>query len=213
MKTKTKNGFLKVAGSMMAVTMLATCVVAGTMAKYTTTNDGLTAKAQVAKWSITVGDTELKELTMEDLDFNVYDTAGGGGRLIDMQVHDGVDGVHGVIAPGTWGYATVEIKNESQVDADISATFTKESSGLPAGMTVVALDSGVPNNVSDVTGDTTTVENKDVAPNTQAMIVIAFKWDFDDAGKDTYDSEDTALGEAAEELTLGSLAITATQVD
>ncbi len=209
MNTNKKNGFLKVAGSMMAVTMLATCVVAGTMAKYTSSKPGIAAKAQVAKWSITVDETELKSLTMAELPFTIYDT--------DTATSPDYEEKHvteNMIAPGTWGYATIEIKNAGQVNADITADFTKTVSGLPTGMKVTVLDEDPgTTSVPEITTETAKVTVADVKPEGVATIAVAFVWDFDDEGKGTYDGEDTELGEKAEKLTLGNLAITATQVD
>ncbi len=205
-KTK-KNGFLKAACLMLSVTMLATCVVSGTMAKYTTSSPDISAKAKIAKWSIKVGDEELKSLTETDLDFTILDTKGES-PYTEEHVKDKL------IAPGTWGYAKVEIKNESEVVADISATFTKDSTGgLPEGMTVVPL-AEEPKSPDDVTGETLTVSTRNVEAETgTASIFVAFKWEFGDS---EHNETDTEKGEAAisdPNLTLGTLKITADQVD
>lgn len=203
MNTNKKNGFLKVAGSMMAVTMLATCVVAGTMAKYTTSSDSLSASADIAKWDIEVGTEKLADLSK--LTFNIYDTKPDGGKADDDEVVDDK------IAPGTWGYANVAITNAGDVDAEISANYTAGSADLPAGMKVAVLTSE-PINASEV--DTSETIDKTIKAGETANAYIAFKWEI---GDPTNDKNDTPFGTNAAsgsaDLELGKLSITADQVD
>ena len=131
-KTK-KNGFLKAACMMLSATMLAACVVAGTMAKYTS-NTSMSASADVAKWSIQVDGDEIQELSPKNLSFTIYDTNPSGEKVTDEEV------TTGKIAPGTWGYAEIDIKNAGEVDADITAAFDK-GGNLPEGMKVIPLSS------------------------------------------------------------------------
>ena len=205
MDTNKKNGFLKGAGSMMAVTMLATCVVAGTMAKYTTSSNTLSAKAQVASWSITANENDISSKDLSLSDFTIYDTNPG-----TATPDDNVEA--GLIVPGTWGYAKVEIKNAGEVDAKISATFTKGSTDLPDVMKVVALSS-VPETSAAVTGTTDPV-NATLKPNETTNVVIAFVWEI---GDPTNDENDTLFGinaaSGSAHLELGKLSIIADQVD
>ena len=202
-KTK-KNGFLKAAGIMLAVMMLATCVIAGTLAKYTSKSGDLKATADVAKWEIKAGEDTLADLST--LKFNIYDTNGTGGKVADDEV------LEGKVAPGTWGYANVNITNAGDVDAKISATFDKGSAKLPNGMTIAVLETE-PENAAAVTGDGTSVTKTLEAASSEsdsANVVIAFKWDF---GDPVNDLDDTPIGEADADLELGTLKITADQVD
>lgn len=203
-KTK-KNGFLKAACIMLSVTMLATCVVAGTMAKYTTSSGNIEAKAQIASWKITVNEENLKDLTTTDLDFKILDTDGADPYTEEHVAND-------KIAPGTWGYATVKIKNAGEVNADITANFTK-GDDLPAGMTVVAL-TGEPKSPEDVDDGKESVTAKNVAPESTADMVIAFKWEFGDPkNNDTDTTKGEAAASGSADLSLGTLKITADQVD
>ncbi len=203
-KTK-KNGLLKVACAMLVVMMLATCVISGTLAKYASkTTEALSASAQVAKWSVKVGETEIDALTADELTFKVYE--------LDSKTKDEHVKTENLIAPGTWGYATVEIKNDSEVNADISATFTKTASGLPTGMTVAFLNAE-PSSQTDVTGTETSVSNNNVAPDDSVKAYIAFVWNFDTAPEGSNDTNDTTFGKAASKLELGKVSINAEQVD
>lgn len=208
MNTTKKNGFLKAAGLMLVVMMLATCVFSGTMAKYSTSSGDLAVSAQVAKWSIMVGSQELKELSADDLKFTIYDTDGDTTNTDANVTTD-------MIAPGTWGFASVEITNKSNVDAKVTANYRAGSTTLPKGMTVAVLDEA-PTSPTQVTGGSSgssTVSatlDKDGGTTTSTSIVIAFKWDFADGVNDL---DDTPFGEKAEKLSLRTLTITADQVD
>ena len=98
------------------------------------------------------------------------------------------------------------------MDAKISATCAKSGTDLPKGMTVVPL-STVPTSPEQVTGSST-LTPVEIKPENTTNVVIAFKWDYDDAsGSGSNDGEDTEKGKAAGTLDLGTLKITATQVD
>lgn len=114
MKTETKRSpFLKIAGGMLAVSLLTTCVISGTMAKYTSSANG-SDTARAAKWSILVNGTDIATTESQNLSFNLFGTVAG-----DTGVHDNyvdgeldndadvmdVDAETGdtIIAPGTMG--------------------------------------------------------------------------------------------------------------
>ena len=202
--TKTKNNrFIKVAGLMLGVTMLATCVLSGTMAKYTSSQSDVSAKASVAKWSIQgTGDKELGELALDELNFNIYDTNGTTPFTEDHVVD-------GKIAPGTWGYTTIELSNKGDVDADIVATIDKGT--LPTGMklTVLTEEPGTGAALT-IEEEKTTVTASGVKATDGTAIVIAYVWEF---GATTNDVNDMTFGKTGADLTLGTLDITANQVD
>ena len=201
--TKTNNRFLKAAGLMMAVMMLATCVISGTMAKYTSSQSDVSAKASVAKWSIQDASTnELGSLELDELTFNIYDTDGAT-PFTEENVSSGK------IAPGTWGYTTIELLNKGDVDADIEATIEKGS--LPTGMklTVLTEEPGTDTALT-ISEEKTTVKASGVeATNGSAKIVIAYVWEFGDGTNDVNDMTFAS----GDDLTLGTLSITANQVD
>lgn len=198
-KTK-KNGFLKVAGIMVVAMMLTTCIVSGTMAKYTSTGS-TTTSVSVAKWDIKAGGKKL-DTTLDALNFTIYDTVEDGGKYTNTDEHVKEATM---IAPGTWGYTTIEIKNDGDVDAAINATLSS-GAGLPEGMTVAFINGTAPENPDGVTGGTGAI-TQTLKPTESVTIVIAFKWVFEG-----HDENDMTFAET-ETLSLGALTITATQVD
>ena len=135
-KTK-KNFFLKVAGLMAAVMMLTTCVVAGTMAKYTSTGNitggtGVTA----AKWSVKVGAGDQNDIAQAG--FNINDLTWNIEAIESTSnVTDAFE--PGKIAPGTWGYAEINIENASEVAAKITISCTLPTSST-TGLTFAIMD-------------------------------------------------------------------------
>ncbi len=204
-KTK-KNGFLKASGIMLASMMLATGVISGTMAKYksTGTTEG---SVSIAKWDIQVGSSTLA--AMDALQFEIYDTVESGGKFTNED--DNVK--KGMIAPGTWGFARIEIKNVGEVDANISATFTKNSlsGALPAGMKFEVVKDDAPVDYKSITGTTLSISDEVVTKKTGTLnLYVAFVWSFE---SNDNDANDMTFASGAESLKLGDLAITATQVD
>lgn len=101
-KTK-KNSLLKVTSLMMAVMMLMTCVLCGTIAKYVSsgTVSGVTATA--GTWNITVGEESTKlenTVTLDSLTWNISNSENGSAEGSYAQ---------GKIVPGTYGYAAIKI--------------------------------------------------------------------------------------------------------
>lgn len=98
-----KNKMMRIAAVLLIVTLLSTCAISGTFAKYITTGEG-EGSARVAKWGI--------EITMEDNLFKAkYETddADYDGEYSVVSA-DGAD----VVAPGT--------KNDDAIKATIKGT-------------------------------------------------------------------------------------------
>lgn len=83
-----KNKIMRLASALLVLTLMTTCAISSTFAKYTTSQSG-TDSARVAKWGFT--DT-ASQIQLDNLFNNVYDTT----------VKANTD----VIAPGTSGNAT-----------------------------------------------------------------------------------------------------------
>lgn len=197
----TKTGFLKAACLMLAVMMLAACVISGTMAKYVSKGavsaDGLTLT--VAAWDVQVNGVTLGEPN------SVGSPSWEIENLDDVNAEKPADGK---IAPGTWGYAAVfTITNNSDVDAivTISGIDSLELSGVTSGgpefMVVVA--ENPPGSYDESAGsDTFRVGLTQSGGST--ILYICYKWEF---GEET---DDTSL--AGKDLTFsGSLTVTAEQ--
>lgn len=96
----------------LALTLVTTCLTGGTLAKYTTEVTG-TGKAVVAKWSFLVGnDTTAPTTSMSTL-------------TLHPAKYDNV--TDGKIAPGTTGYFIIHAKNDSDVAATYTATFSAQN--------------------------------------------------------------------------------------
>lgn len=193
--TKTNNRFLKAAGLMMAVMMLATCVISGTMAKYTSTATATSVKATAASWDINVDGTDIASYAFDDLTFTI-DELEQGAKAESYE--------EGKIVPGTFGYAEITVKNEGEVDAVLSVTrggTATEHQGLKFAM----LDS-VPNaQTASTMSDATISDAELVRSSGSKTIYIAYCWEFDDANA----NNDTTM--QGQEINFGDLTLTASQ--
>lgn len=199
MKNTKRSPFLKVAAVMFAAIMIMSCVTSGTLAKYTSTGTA-SATATVAKWSIKASGTEIAA-TDPTIDFDlfstVYDTDGTSAEQ---------DVAGNTIAPGTSGKFNLEVKNESEVNAQYSIDFTvTNDSNVPLEFST---DDGA--NWSSTLSD---VAATDLAMNNTGTTTIQWRWAYERDGKD---AEDTGLGIAAQTAAPQvkvEATITATQVD
>lgn len=191
---KTKHSlFMRSAGIMLGATMLMTGVLGGTLANYESSGT-VTASATAAKWSIKVNNTDITESAPVTLDsINVYEL---GGTLADNEVKEST------LAPGTWGYGTLDIENASDVAAAINANWAKGS--VPAGMTV-ALLAEEPSTESDITEEVTSLDIASIDQSGTDQLYVAFKWDLGTNGDNNND--------AGKSIDFGTLTIKATQKD
>lgn len=193
--TKTNNRFLKAAGLMMAVMMLATCVISGTMAKYTSSGSATSVKATAASWDINVGGTDIASYAFDDLHFTIDELEQG---AKDGSYEDGK------IVPGTFGYAEITVKNEGEVDAVLSVTkagTTTDHQGLKFAM----LDSVPTAQTASTMSDATISDAELVRTSGEKTIYIAYCWEFDD----TNSNNDTTM--QGQEINFGDLTLTASQ--
>ena len=203
-----RKGFLKLAVIMLIIMMLALCVVAGTLAKYTSTGSG-TISVEVATWDIEAGGTQLKD-TLTLGDFHIYDTVNTEGMVADDQV------TTGKIAPGTWGYYAIKVENKGDVDAIVSAKIDGTPT-LPMGMTVKVLSLETdPEKFEDFSFSSASWSdvtlNKNGGSNVDTTVYVVFEWVFENGT--TNDEDNTKYGTSESALeSLGTLTITATQVD
>ena len=104
-----KNTMMRIASILLVVTLLSTCVISGTFAKYVTKAEGKDA-ARVAKWGVLVsveGDSAFKTQYKTD-DTNGYEgeysvIANADYNLIDAALDPTTSGAERVVAPGTKG--------------------------------------------------------------------------------------------------------------
>ncbi len=205
-----KNRTMRVATLLLALTLITSCFVGGTFAKYTSSANA-TSTATVAKWSIKVNGTEIavtgNEPTVEINLFNtIYDTNGGAEEK---------DVAPGKIAPGTKGSFALAVTNESEVNAVYSLSFEiANTSNIPLQFSTDG------QNWKDSI-DEIAVENEaiNMGQTSAATTTVYWQWPFERVTGETLadnDKADTELGIAAQTaaptLTV-TATITATQVD
>ena len=207
-----KNRTLRVSALLLALTLITTCLVGGTFAKYTSSTTG-NDTATVAKWSFKVNGAEFATTSAETLAFNLFDTINDTDNTTDE-----ADVADARIAPGTAGKFNLVVKNESEVKAKYTVELTEKKN-----------DSNVPLQYSvdgttwvDSIAELTMIglTNQDIDMNGTATVTVYWRWVFEGttpgAHADQTDVTDTALGIAARDtaptVTI-TATLTATQVD
>ena len=211
------NIMMKIAMVLLATVMITSCAVSGTFAKYTSTATG-SSTARIATWDFKVGGTKV---STNELTFNlfntVYDTYGSAATN-DANVSDG--NTPAVIAPGTWGYFDIVLKNDSEVTAKYAITFSHSKTNASSGLNIKYLIS-TGNTLPTSNGWASNIATLNiVASNSTVMamgasntIRVFWKWDFSNGDN----VNETTLGEAAGGSSVPSIrvtaTVTATQVD
>ncbi len=201
-KTK-KNGFLKVAGIMAVIVMLTTCIVSGTVAKYTSTGTAGFNSVTPASWEIKLNDSTELTTGLSNLPWTI--------KAINADTGD-LHVAEGKIAPGTWGYAKVKVTNNGEVDAALTLSgfdsIADKGSGSPnLSFKFVAMDED-PASYSGATGGTTGIT---LAQKTSKTFYVCYEWLYDETG--TNDVQDTNLGTTHTAISFDELTIVATQVE
>ena len=204
-----RNTILRVSAILLVLTLLSTCVISGTFAKYTTSADA-NDDARIAKWGVVV------EATAEAFTENDDDT-----------VISFVSGEN-VLAPGTDGnLCGLTISGQPEVAVEIAATAELELTDwavdgayyCPLVITVGTTEFKG-NDYADAEAFEKAVEDAIVAeiavasvdPNTNLADSVAVTWAWAYEGND--DVKDTALGNAAAPATISiAVSVTVTQID
>lgn len=230
-----KNIAMRLASGIMLASLLSTCVISGTFAKYTT-SDTATDSARVAKWGVTV------DVAGEDAFAMTYDNTAPG-----TQVKSTVD----VVAPGTNGtLATVDVTGTPEVAVKVTYEATLTLTGFTAtadwdANTATAADQqtycpiiitvdGTPFNFVEATTDAALTakiaevvaaingtNNYDAGTDLDTVLgslSITWKWAFetgaDDVAKEANNKKDTVLGNLATAPEISfELEVTVEQVD
>lgn len=226
------NKMLRISAILLVLTLLSTCVISGTFAKYTTeakTKD----KARVAKWGI--------ELVVKG-DNTLYDDTKTGDEVASLAVK-----ANDLAAPGTYQkLATVELSGTPEVKYAIKVVtslelsnwvlqdgtteycpliFTVDGKTITMDGTVIKtvdeLEEAVENAIiASITGLTESeveggaydkVYDAGVAvPESINSVLIDWRWNFDDGNN----VNDTVLGNAAKAATIKfDLDVSVTQID
>ena len=189
-----KNRTLRVAALLLALTLITSCFVGGTFAKYTASGNISAQNATVAKWSVKVGGADIAK--SETISINLFDTT-------KTYEHNGTDEdddvTAGKIAPGTGGKFENEIENASEVTAKYSIEYTVEAGSIPLQFKVGNGSYGTLEDVTDVEIDIGATET----------ITVYWMWDFDSA-----ETVDNPLGTATPAPTASiSAVVNVEQVD
>ena len=210
-KKTNRSPFMRAAGVMLVLTLILSCTVFGTMAKYTSAVSGSDA-AQVAKWHFEVNDLNFATSNAQTMAFDLFETINEADTTTaEANVSEGK-----LIAPGTGGSFELVIENLSQVDAEYTLNLTEtNTSNIPL---QYSLDKNTwTDDLSAINADQTDVAiAKESGSNT---VVVYWRWNFE-GGEGAHagqtDVTDTALGIAAQttapSVTI-AVSLVATQVD
>ena len=127
-----KNKLMRLASCLLVGTLLTTCAISGTFAKYTT-QDAANDSARVAKWGITlqiIGD--LYSDSYKDTS-TTYDEDEAGTTITVQANADATD--KNLVAPGTWDETglTIKLNGTPEVDYQAITTITHENIFLTKG--------------------------------------------------------------------------------
>ena len=209
-KSKKKN---KVASLLLALALILTCGVAGTIAQYQKSLGG-TSEATVAKFKVSAGKLNGTQNANIQLFDTVYEASDG------TTTEDHV--AKNRIAPGTCGKIDLTLNNESEVDVECLLTvalsggeiknyYDSTTSGYKDGKIplkfALSTDSDIKNvdknnewvdmdNLSSLKNASyTSADSNAIAKNTQKALYLYWKWDFGSASTTPQNDLDTAIGE------------------
>ena len=207
-----KNRMMRLASALLILTMVTTCAISGTFAKYTTTTTSVDS-ARVAKWGFNA------------TTINITDLFAAAYTNVNSESGD-------VIAPGTEGKTTIQFAPQSGTTPEVAyamsvvASSTKGIAGNPivdnnnikwalykTGTAEDAITWGEFSELlTSITGLSEAKVEANNLPKLNDEYVVAWKWIFNT--DDVADAVDTAMGNAAglAEIDL-TITITATQLD
>lgn len=203
--------------ALVLLTVISMGNVAGTYAKYTSTETD-TDTARVAKWDVKIGDNPTFAFNLFD---TIKDTKDGNA---EGDVKDGGTTEH-IIAPGTMGEFSIDITNNSEVNANLVASFEEtNASNIPLEYRLTYTPNGGTAEVGDWKSSVADLELPTIAylPFTgtnKGTIKIEWRWAFEGKDSANYtstqtDTTDTGFGEAETPATVSIKAtLGATQRD
>lgn len=205
-----KNKTMRLAALLLVLTLITSCFVGGTFAKYTSTADNGTGDVvKVAKWEIIykVGDNEVDIAENETISFDLFNT------ILDTKDSNAEGDVsENLIAPGTKGSFALSVQNKSEVTAEYEITLAAaEANGdIPIKYSLDQTD--WKDDIADLELSNTLEIGAVADPYT-----VYWQWVYT-GGTDALDEKDTDLGIAAQDTTkvpsiTVTASITATQVD
>ncbi len=198
-----KNSTMRVAVLLIALTLITSCFVGGTFAKYISTGEG-SDTVKVAKWSIKAGDTEIatQDGATTTVTFDLFNT------IKDTDGADEDDVVDGLIAPGTSGAFDLGITNASEVTAKYIVEYEiTNNAGVPLEFKVGSNDWTTNIAALNIAEDNAVELEEGATVSTQA---VQWRWAYEQTPN--ADVADTKLGITTPDVTV-TATITAWQVD
>lgn len=207
-----KNTMMRLASVLLVAVLMTTCVISGTFAKYTSTVSA-SSTATVAKWSFKVNDDEIATTSSPTVKFDLFTTVNEADTTTTEE-HVSSN----KIAPGTGGSFTIKVKNDSEVTAQYTITFTETNTdNIPLQYSVDGTtwkDSIAELELTNFTSQTLAIGAGEVSHT------VYWRWVFDDTTSGAHngqtDATDTVLGIQAQTTASTveiSMNITVTQVD
>lgn len=187
-----KIHFGRLSALALALTLITTCLMGGTLAKYTSTVKG-SGKATVAKWKVSIKANGNEQTA--DFNFDLEDT---GTNKSNVKT--------GVVAPGSTGSIPIEIDAQgSEVAAKLTYTIDKSSIGdVPIKFYSDANYSTEITWTDNKYSDSKTVAQGASADDSKLAAEVFWRWD-----TASEDAADTVLGKETTAKT-GTISITLT---
>lgn len=193
-----KNRMMRLASALLILTMVTTCAISGTFAKYTSEKTA-SDSARVAKWSFTVNGTDIATTDMTFDLFNTVKDTKDGNTEGDISATDGT-----IIAPGTKGSFDIVLTNASEVTAEYKIDYTvTNANNIPVQFSTDGTNWEDSIDELDVTTPVTVAIGA-----TAPTVTVHWMWAFEGN-----DSVDTTLGTGGTATVKVDAKITATQVD
>ncbi len=197
-----KNIAMRVASLVLMCTIVTSCFVSSTFAKYTSSTSG-SDSVTVAKWAFTLNNTNM--VASQTFTFDLFETIADTyqGTTDDGAVVNERDGAK-LIAPGTGGAFDLAIQNNSEVYATIALDFTvtKSDINIPIQFSTDGQTWKTDINELDVSAN--------LAPGASLTGVQKVYWQWTFNGDD---STDTALGIKGTDTVEVKVDVTAEQLD
>ncbi len=197
-----KSKTMRAASFLLVLTLMTSCFVGSTFAKYTSTGSGEDT-ARVAKWDI-----QLEGAAMtETFTFNLFD-------YTDTNVDVNGSGSEKVIAPGTQGSFTIDLQNKSEVTAQYTIDYTvTNNSNIPV---EYSIDNGT--TWTKDLGDVTTPVTLSMDASTPTEVNVQWRWAFTGGTSTNFtssqtDTSDTSLGKVGTATITVQAKITVDQVN
>lgn len=223
-----KNNIMRIACALLVLTLLSTCVMSGTFAKYVTELPGTEDNARVAAWGVTITGTGVAFSDSYKDTATTY-TADEALDTITVQSATPADKV---VAPGTNGtLAAFDIAGTPEVDTAVTYTADLVLAGWEVDSAVycpiifTVKDDGVATEYyvgKDTIADTDDLETaveaaivaakadyhtNDDLSDVEDDLVVSWAWAFENEAKvGQTDVKDTALGNAAAGMNGGTAA-------